>query len=172
MCAHRRNMYSHLHLIHEQQGTFAQLQLLLKALKVDFEYDKPLEETLANIENYAHRILSMGPLSDDHIICMLILNAMANNFGPLQHLITSLSSPSTLTSLVLGNRIHDEAAFIRRHTEAGLPPNPYLSMPLSSSSSAFATISFHQQNIISLKQLNCLILPLFPLDFTFFKTVS
>ena len=30
----------------------------------------------------------------------------------------------------------------------------------------------HQQNVISLKQLNCLILPYFPLYFTFFKTVS
>ena len=30
----------------------------------------------------------------------------------------------------------------------------------------------HQQNVISLKQLNCLILPFFPLFFTFFKTVS
>ena len=30
----------------------------------------------------------------------------------------------------------------------------------------------HQQNVISLKQLNCLILPFFPLDFTFFKTTS
>ena len=29
-------MYSHLQLIHEQQGTFAQVQLFLKALKVDF----------------------------------------------------------------------------------------------------------------------------------------
>ena len=30
----------------------------------------------------------------------------------------------------------------------------------------------HQQNVISLKQLSCLILPFFPLFFTFFKSVS
>ena len=33
-------------------------------------------------------------------------------------------------------------------------------------------VGLHQQNVISLKQLNCLILPFFPLFFTFFKTVS
>ena len=134
-------MYSRLWLIHEQQGTFAQVQLFLKALKVDFEYDKPLEETLATIENYAQRILSMGPLSDDHIVCMLILNAMMNNFGPLQHSITSLSGASTLSSLLLGNHIRDEAAFIRCCTEAGLTPNPYSSVPVASPSSAFAAVS-------------------------------
>ena len=30
----------------------------------------------------------------------------------------------------------------------------------------------HQQNVISLNQPNCLTLPFFPLDFTFFKTTS
>ena len=83
----------------------------------------------------------MGPLSDDHIVCMLILNAMTNNFGPLQHLITSLSRASTLSSLLLGNHIRDEAAFIRRRTEAGLTPNPYSSAPVASPSSAFAAVS-------------------------------
>lgn len=82
----------------------------------------------------------MGHLSDDDIICMLILNAMNKDFGPLQHSISSLSHSTTFTSAQMGDRVRDEAAFICRCVDAGQSANPY-SLSSPTPSSAFTAIS-------------------------------
>ncbi|KAI0261921.1 hypothetical protein BGY98DRAFT_1104316 [Russula aff. rugulosa BPL654] len=73
-------MFEKLRSNHERQGAFAKLQLLLKGLKIQFSYDKPLRDTLADLRTYAKRIIAMGPSS----------------FAPLQHSVSSLSNAPIL----------------------------------------------------------------------------
>ena len=134
-------MFKKLRSNHERQGAFAKLQLLLKGLKIQFSYDKPLCDTLADLRTYAKRINAMGPLSDDDILSILILNAMNQSFAPLQHSVSSLSNAPNFNSELMARRVLDEDAFILRRLKAGQSANPYSLSPSSSSSSAFAALS-------------------------------
>jgi hypothetical protein len=60
-------MFEKLRTTHEQQGAFAQVNLLLKALQIHFEYEKPIHDTVADLRTYYHRISAMGPLKTDDI---------------------------------------------------------------------------------------------------------
>ena len=83
----------------------------------------------------------MGPLSNDDILSILILNAMNQSFAPLQHSVSSLSNAPNFNSELMARRVLDEDAFILRRLEAGQSANPYSLSPSSSSSSAFAALS-------------------------------
>jgi gag-polypeptide of LTR copia-type len=118
-------MLDKLRLVHEKQGPFAQLNLLLKGLQTDFTYNASLRDTLSELHTYYQRVVAMGSLRDDDIFSVLILNALSKNFGPLQYSINSLSNSPHFNSEMIANRILDEDAMIQRHVESGQPANPY-----------------------------------------------
>ena len=134
-----RLMLDKLRLVHEKQGPFAQLNLLLKGLQTDFTYDTSLRDTLSELRTYYQRIVAMGSLRDDDIFSVLILNALSKHFGPLQYSINSLSNTPHFNSEMIANRILDEDAMIRRRVESGQPANPYAIA--TSQSSAFPAVS-------------------------------
>ena len=133
-------MFKRLRSLHEQQGAYAQLQLLLKALNVHFTHDKPLQETLAELRSYGKRIVAMGQLSDDDIFSIIYLNALEKDFGPLQHSITSLSNSPNFNSSMMAQRILAEDALILRRTEAGRSSSVF-PLPLSSSTAFPASVT-------------------------------
>jgi len=51
-CKTAAEIFSRLRVLHENQGAYAQLTLLTKALLVHFKYDKPLSETAAEIVQF------------------------------------------------------------------------------------------------------------------------
>ncbi len=134
-------MFEKLRTLHEQQGAFAQLNLLLKGLEIDFTYEKSLHDMLSELCTYYHCIVAMGSLKNDNIFSILILNALSKNFGPLQHSINSLSKSSTFNSKAIASRILDEDALICHRIETGQPANPYTLSPSITTTSAFAAVS-------------------------------
>jgi hypothetical protein len=76
-------MFSKLQSQHKQQGTFAQINLLLKGLRIDFTYEKPICDTLSELHSFYHCIAAMGQPKLDNIWAILLLNALNKHFGPL-----------------------------------------------------------------------------------------
>ena len=136
-----RLMFDKLKATHEQQGAFAQVNLLLKSLQIKFTYEKPIRETLAELRTYFHRISVMGPLKPDDIFAVMLLNAMNENFGPLRQTIHTLASSSNFTSEMIATRMLEEDKYILERVNAGQPANPYSLNPSSTPSSAFAANS-------------------------------
>ena len=101
-------MFEKLKSQHEQQGAFAQINLLLKGLQIEFSYECPIHDTLSKLQTYYQRITAMGLLNQDDIFSVLLLNAMNKNFGPLQQSIYSLSSLPSFHSEMIVNRMLDE----------------------------------------------------------------
>src|SRR6267154_2772350 len=119
-------MFEKLHAQHEQLGAFAQLNLLLKGIKIDFDYDINIRDKIAKMRTYYHRIVSMGSIKDDDIFKMMLLNGMNKHFGPLQQTIHSMSSLPNFSSETIVNRLLSEASLIQRRIEAGESANPYI----------------------------------------------
>jgi hypothetical protein len=120
-----RLMLDKLRLVHEKQGPFAQLNLLLKGLQTDFTYDTSLRDTLSELRTYYQRIVAMGSLRDDDIFSVLILNALSKHFGPLQYSINSLSNTPHFNSEMIANRIlisHQHVGRILR--DGSIPHQP------------------------------------------------
>src|SRR6266849_661094 len=134
-------MFEKLRSLHEQQGPFAQLNLLLKGLQVDFTYDTSLRDTLSELRSFWHRIIAMGPLTDDDIFSILLMNGLSKHFGPLQYSIHSLSRTPNFSSETIATRILDEDSLIRRRVETGQPANPYTLSPIVPTSAAFSAVS-------------------------------
>jgi hypothetical protein len=127
--------------VHEKQGAFAQMNLLLKGLTIEFSYDKPIRETLADLRSYYERIAAMGTPTLDEIFSVLLMNAMNKNFGPLQQSINSLSKSPNFSSETITSRLLDEDSLVRRRQELGQPADPYSLSSSLSPSSAFAATS-------------------------------
>ena len=134
-------MYEKLKSHHEQQGAFAQINLLLKALQIEFTYDTPIRDTVATLRTFYQRIDAMGKLQGEDIFSVLLLNAMNKHFGPIQQSINTLSSMSSITAEMIAKRMLDEDTLVLRRVEKGQPANPYTLSPSISSSSAFAALS-------------------------------
>ena len=136
-----RLMFEKLKATHEQQGAFAQVNLLLKSLQLKFTYEKPIRDTLAELRTYFHRIAVMGPLKTDDIFAVMLLNAMNEHFGPLRQTIHTLASSSNFTSEMIAARMLEEDKYILERVNAGQPANPYSLTASTTPSSAFAAVS-------------------------------
>ena len=150
-------MFEALQAHHEQQGAFAQINLLLKALQIQVSYDKSIRDSVADMRNFYRRITAMGKFTDDDIFTVILMNSMNTHFGPLQQTINSMSSTPGFNSETIAARLVDEDNLIRRRVELGQSPNPYMpaspSYPPSSLSpaSAFATLTSRPR----FPRLNC-----------------
>jgi hypothetical protein len=91
--------------------TFAQINLLLKALRIEFTYEKSIRDAVAEIRSYYRRIAAMGELKEDVIFAVMLLNSMHKHFGPLQQ--TIKCTLLNLNSEMIIARLLDEDAFIR-----------------------------------------------------------
>jgi hypothetical protein len=136
-------MFKALKAQHEQQGTFTQINLLLKGLQTEFTYKKSICDMVSKMRTYYQRIAAMGQLKLNDIFSIL-LNGMNRHFGPLQQTIHSLSSNnSNYNSALIKVCLFNEDALIKRHVELGQPTNPYTLSPSVSTLFAFAAVAPH-----------------------------
>lgn len=105
-------MFETLRAQHEPQVTFSQINLLLKALQIEFTYEKSIRDSVAELRTYYRRILAMGELKEDIIFAVMLLNSMNKHFGPLQQ--TIMCSSLNLNSEIIVARLLEEDTLIRR----------------------------------------------------------
>ena len=131
-------MFEALKAHHEQQGAFAQINILLKALQIEVSYETSIRDKVAEMRTAYQRILAMGPIQLDDIFSVILLNSMNKHMAPLQQHIHSLSSSPSFCSETIAKRLIDEDNLIHRRVEAGQPRNPYSlsSLPTASAFSA------------------------------------
>jgi hypothetical protein len=65
-------MFEALKAQHEQQGAFAQINLLLKGLQIEFTYEKSIRDTVSEMRTYYQRIAAMGQLKLDDVLSVLL----------------------------------------------------------------------------------------------------
>jgi len=105
---------------HEQQGTFAQINLLLKGLQIEFTYEKSIRDMVSELRTIYQQIVAMGQLKLNNVFSVLLLNSMNRHFGPLQQTIHSLSSNnSSLNSKTIAVRLLNEDALVHHCIELG-----------------------------------------------------
>jgi hypothetical protein len=105
-------MFKTLRAQHERQDAFAQIDLLLKALRIKFTYEKSIRDSLAEVRTYYRRIIATGEVKEDVIFSVILLNAMDKHFRPLQQSI--MCSSLNITSEMIITRLLNEDALIRR----------------------------------------------------------
>jgi hypothetical protein len=93
---------------HEQQGAFAQINLLLKGLKIEFSYKKPIHDNLSELRECYNCIASMGTLKLDDVYCVLLMNTMNRHLGPIQQNIHSISSNANFSSALITTCLFEE----------------------------------------------------------------
>jgi hypothetical protein len=98
---------------HEQQGAFAQINLLLKGLKIEFSYDKPIRDTVAEARSIYQRIAAIRPIKLDNIFSVILLNGMNKTFGPIQQHVHSMSSNSNISTETIVARLLEEDNLVR-----------------------------------------------------------
>ena len=104
-------MFETLRAQHERQDAFARIDLLLKALRIQFTYEKSLRDSLAEIRTYYRRIAAMGELKEDVIFSVMLLHSMNKHFRPLQQNI--MCSSLNITSEMIITRLLHEDMLIR-----------------------------------------------------------
>ena len=138
-CKTAATLYKRLESLHQNQGVYAQLTLLTKALQIRLKYDTPLSETAAEIINYHTQIMAIGSLKDDDIRAALLLHSMSDAFPHLQDVVQNMTHLPNFSSEMILQRIYSEDALIRRRQELGIA-NPTPTVPLPSQT-AFAAQS-------------------------------
>jgi transposase InsO family protein len=102
---------------HENQGLHAKLVLLKQAIDTRFQPGVPLDQTMDDIRALHKRIIRMGPIDDDELLSIILINALNGNFESLQSNIMSLSQEANFSSQIVERRLTTEANLIRRRTE-------------------------------------------------------
>ena len=131
-CSSAHQLFECLRILHENQGAYAQISLLIKALDVRLSYDTPLRDTLSELRSYYHRIVTMGKIKDDDIFAAILLHSMSGDFLHLQQSVQNMTHLPNFNSEMIAKRILEEDALIRRRKELGQRVNPNDHVILSS----------------------------------------
>jgi len=143
-CTTAHNLFVALRTLHESDGSYTQIGLLLKALDIRFSYDTPFRDTLAEIRGYFHRITAMGKIKDDDFFSVILLHSMSKHFTHLQQAVLKMTLLPDFNSEMVVKRILDEDALIRRRRELDELAN--LTAHFSrSNQSAFAALNSRQR---------------------------
>jgi len=144
-CTSAHDLFTCLRTLHEKQGTYTKIRMWIKILEIRFNYDTPLQDTLAEIRSYYYRITAMGKITDDDIFTAMLLHSMSDHFVHLQQAVKDMAHFPNFNSEMIVKRILDEDALIRRRCELGQPVNPYGTVSLASTQSAFAAQQSRQR---------------------------
>src|SRR6266852_3040996 len=94
---------------------------MTQAMNTHFCANIPLSKTLDDIRALHKRIIQMGPISDDQLYTIFLINALNNNFEPLQSNIIGLANESNFTSKDVVRRLLQEDQLVRRCAEQNTP---------------------------------------------------
>ena len=104
---------------HEDLGVHNQVMLLDKALKIRFRPGIPLSQTADEIDALHARIIASGPLDDDKLRAVLLLNGLGEFYPQLQSTIQATSSSPNFGTETILRSIHQEEDLIRHREEQG-----------------------------------------------------
>ena len=93
---------------HEQLGQHAQILILGKILNMRFDPAKSLDDTTTELTVLYKRMIRMGPLSNDTLLSVLLINALGDHFPQLQSSIQAMARMPTLSSAVVIQQIHEQ----------------------------------------------------------------
>jgi hypothetical protein len=83
---------------HQKQGIFPQILRLQEALSAHYSHTVPYSDTTNQLRSIKDRIVVMGRMTDDHLFCVLILNALSSpDLSALCDQIHLLSAQATAT---------------------------------------------------------------------------
>ncbi len=115
-------VFEELRQTHEKQGPHAKLVLMKQAMDTRFRPDVPISKTLDDIRALHKRIIQMGPIDDDELHTIFLVNALNDDFESVQSNIMSLISDSkNFTSKTVVRRLLQEDQLIRRRAEQNAP---------------------------------------------------
>ena len=118
-CTSVSQLYECLRVLHENQGVYAQISLLIKALDIRLSYETPLRDTLLELHSYYQCIIAMGKIKDDDIFAAILLHSMSGDFVHLQQSVQNMTHLLNFNSEMITKRILDEDALIHRRKELG-----------------------------------------------------
>ena len=123
-CTFASQLYECLRVLHENQGAYAQISLLIKALDIRLSYETPLRDTLSELRSYYQRIIAMGKIKDDNIFAAILLHSMSDDFVHLQQSIQNMTHLPNFNSEMIAKCILDEDTLICCRKELGQCANP------------------------------------------------
>ena len=83
---------------HENLGLHTQAVLLKKVLEICFTPDVPLSKTILEISSLQKRIVAMGPINNNKLKSILLINALNNHFENIQSNLMSLTDDPSFNS--------------------------------------------------------------------------
>ena len=110
-----------LHVWHENLGLHAQVVLLKKVLEICFMPDVPLSKMILEISSLYKRIVAMGPINNDKLKSVLLINALNDHFENIQSNLMSLTNDPSFNSKTITCHLEQEEGLIKQHTEQGTP---------------------------------------------------
>jgi gag-polypeptide of LTR copia-type len=113
-------VFEELRKTHEKQGIHAKLVLMTQAMNTRFRADVPLSKTLDDVRALHKRIIQMGPISDDQLYTIFLVNAL-NDIEALQSNVIGLANDSNFTSKDVVRRLLQEDQLVRRRAEQNTP---------------------------------------------------
>jgi len=70
--------YDFLSAHHQKQGIFPQILLLQEALALHYSHTTLYPEMTSHFRDYTTRICAMGPLTNEHLMCVLMLTGLSS----------------------------------------------------------------------------------------------
>ncbi len=105
---------------HEDLGVHTQVILIAKALNLRFRPGTSMSQVVDEIDSLHSRIVAIGPLDDDHLRSVLLLNALGEHYPQLQSSIHGNSDNPNFSSNTVLRAIQHEEDLIRHREELGL----------------------------------------------------
>ena len=116
-CTTAHDLFVTLRSLHEHQGTYTQISLLMKLLEIRIIYNTPLRDTFAEMRGYFRRITAMGKIKDDDILTAILLHSISDRFGPfasLRQAVQDLSHRPNVDFDMIAKCILDQVELNRR----------------------------------------------------------
>jgi gag-polypeptide of LTR copia-type len=106
-------VFEELRKTHEQ----SQMILVKKAMEMRFRPDVPLSKTVEEIDALHFKIVNMGPIDNDQLKAVFLLNALNDNFEDIHYHLMSMADDPSFSSKTIIRRLRQEDSLMRRRAE-------------------------------------------------------
>jgi hypothetical protein len=95
----------------------SQIILVKKAMDICFRPHVPLSKTVEEIDALHFKIVNMGPIDNDQLKAVFLLNALKDDFEDLQFHLMCMADDPSFSSKTIIRRLHQEDSLMRRRAE-------------------------------------------------------
>src|ERR1700677_1089862 len=106
--ASAHKIYDNLRNRHQKQGPFAKVKTIRAILDTQSAHGTPLCQTFDDISKLHSRYIKMGPLTDDQLLCIFVLNSLRVNHPRMQTSLNDMLANPLTTSTDIRNRLEQE----------------------------------------------------------------